>query len=222
MDLIKKAIWGPDPKEQMRKCQALIRKNKRQVDRSIQDLKPISKKTQSLIKQAVKNKDLKTARLYAREYKNIEKQERNLYSSRAIIDSIGMQLNEQQQLLKLQGTLGQSAGIMKDVNSLVSLGSFNHNAQELQKELMKSGIVEEMVNDMMDMDTEVYEDEDEEEEINKILEAFTKDKEEPSKVSTPVSNIDLPNAVNSPVLESQTDDDKMLVDMRERLRALQE
>lgn len=127
----------------------------------------VQKKTQSMIKKAAKSGDKNAVRLYARELVNINKQSDRLHVNRATIDSIGMKLQEQQQMLKIQGSLSKSTEIMREVNSLVSLPQLRNSAQELERELMKSGIINEMVDDLVD---EVDEDEElmEEEEVQAI------------------------------------------------------
>lgn len=210
MDYVKQMIWGPDQKEQIRSCQALVRKNRRQLDRSIGNLNPLQKKTESLIKSAAKKDDMKAARLYARELVNIQKQKQRLYNSKATIDSIGLQINEQAQMVKLQGNLRESTGIMREVNSLVRLPEISHSAQELSKELMKSGIINEMVEDTME---EIGEEDDleDEEEIEAIVKKYTEKEVEPQ------ANEPEP----APQEEEEEDNEEILDEMRQRLKALQ-
>ncbi|GMM33825.1 ESCRT-III subunit protein [Saccharomycopsis crataegensis] len=227
MDFIKKKIWGPDPKEQMRKCNSLLRKNKNQLDRSINGLNPLIKKTESLIKQSVKKNDVKSAKLYAKELINIKKQKSRLVTSKAHLDSIGMQINESFTMLKLQGKISSTTGIMKEVNTLVRLPELTGTMNQLQQELMKSGIINEMIEDTVDgfaeMDDEF--EEEAEEEINKVI--------------ADVTNVKLGEIGNVPeggldtglqedaekhdeMVAEGMDGDDALDEMRERLRALQE
>ncbi|EGV61260.1 Vacuolar protein-sorting-associated protein 24 [Yamadazyma tenuis] len=219
MDYVKKAIWGPDPKEQMRKINQLLRKNKRELERSMNQLQPLKKKTEGLIKNAAKAKDLKTARLYARELQNINKQYNKLHLSKARVDSINMSINEQYSMNKLTTSMKSSTSVMRDVNQLVHLGVVSGTMQELQKELMKSGIINEMMDDMIDLDVDEDELEDEsQQEINKIIEDLTKN--EFSKIDTqvPTESVEEPQEQEAAFEE----DHEALDEMRQRLRALQE
>lgn len=210
MDYVKQMIWGPDQKDQIRSCQALVRRNRRQLDRSIGNLNPLLKKTESLIKSAARKDDFKTARLYARELLNIQKQKQRLYNSKATLDSIGMQINEQAQMVKLQGNLRESTGIMREVNSLVRLPEISHSAQELSKELIKSGIINEMVEDSME---EIGEDDfEDEEEIEAIVKKYT-EKDVEQQINEPVEP--------APQEEEEEDNQEILDEMRQRLKALQ-
>ncbi|GMM47713.1 ESCRT-III subunit protein [Pichia kluyveri] len=224
MDFVKKAIWGPDPKEQYRKCQQTLRKNKRQVDRQIQDLNNVEKKSKSLIKQAAKKNDMKSARLYAKELRNTQKVNERMHISRATLDSIEFKLNEQQQLIKLKGSLQKSTGIMQDINQLVRLPQMSKTVQELSKELMKSGIIDEMVDDALDDMAWEDEDLDENEEIDTLLTDILGDK---TKNASEVDNVKNDTQVEAEQpsgqeIEEEDDDDDLILNMRQRLNALQE
>lgn len=205
----------------MRKINQVLRKNKRELDRSMNQLQPLKKKTEGLIKKAVKSKDLKTAKLYARELHNINKQYNKLHLSKARVESITMSINEQWSMNKLTQSMQSSTSVMKDVNQLIHLGALTSTMQELQKELMKSGIINEMMDDMVDADFEDDELEDEsQEEINKIIEDLTSKEFNKIETKVPTSNVDIEvPEVEEPVIE---EDHEALDEMRERLKALQE
>lgn len=203
------------------KNQSSFKKNKRELDRSMNQLQPLKKKTEGLIKKAVKSKDLKTAKLYARELHNINKQYNKLHLSKARVESITMSINEQWSMNKLTQSMQSSTSVMKDVNQLIHLGALTSTMQELQKELMKSGIINEMMDDMVDADFEDDELEDEsQEEINKIIEDLTSKEFNKIETKVPTSNVDIEvPEVEEPVIE---EDHEALDEMRERLKALQE
>lgn len=225
MEFVKNAIWGPDPKEQYRKCQQTLRKNKRQLDRQIQDLNNVEKKSKSLIKQAAKKNDMKSARLYAKELRNTQKVNERMHMSRATLDSIELKLNEQQQLIKLTGSLQKSTAIMKDMNQLVHLPQISNTVQQLSKELTKSGIIDEMVSDALDSAQWEDEDLDENEEIDELLSNILGDTHKvtdtlQSEDNTPVE-INA-NAEPEPQHIQEDEDEDIILNMRQRLTALQQ
>ncbi|ODV58690.1 ESCRT-III subunit protein VPS24 [Ascoidea rubescens DSM 1968] len=239
MDYLKKAIWGPDPKEQMRKCNSLLRKNKRQLDRSINNLSPLQKKTESLIRQSAKKNDLKSARIYAKELINIKNQKNRLYKSKAQLDSITMKINENFSILKLQGKIGESAIIMREVNSLVRLPELTATMRELEKELVKSGVINEMIEDRVDSFEVDFEEEEIDEQIDQIISELTsgqldKVNNTPTHALEEVNNEIINQVeqqqplqkVKSPELVAEggvgDDSDEILKQMRERLKALQD
>lgn len=107
---------------------------------------------------------------------------------------------------------------MKDVNSLVRLPELTGTMRELSQELVKAGIIEEMVGDSLP-DTELLEGEDEEaeSEVDKILSEVLKDRLPPSSETTKVDELNVPSV---PVEEEEEDQEEMLAQMRGRLEAL--
>lgn len=226
MDYFKKAIWGPDVKEQHRKIKSILRKNSRSIDRSLNELTQLQDKTKQLIKKAAKKNDTKTVKLYAKELYGINKQYSRLYTSKSQIESVGMKIEEVYKMKVLTNQMANNAGLMREVNSLVRLPLLRNTMIELEKELMKSGIITEMIDDAMEgIDEDEELDEEVNEEVNKIVEQYTNEK---------LSNIDnvpttklvtpeLTNDSKQDVAEENVDEeaDKMLSEMKERLRALQ-
>ena len=87
-------------------------------------------------------------RTFARELIRTRKQSQRLATSKAQLSSVQMQVNEAFSVRKIEGSLKISTGIMRDVNSLVKLPELTGTMQELSRELMKAGVIEEMVGDM--------------------------------------------------------------------------
>lgn len=202
----------------MRTINLLLRKNKRELDRSMSQLIPLRKKTDSLIKAAVKAKDLKTARLYAKERVHIDRQYSKLHMSKARVDSIAMSINEQWLMNKLTQSMQALTVVMKEVNLLINLGVVLGTMQELSKELMTAGIINEMVDDMVDVDDmDDALEEDATAEIDKIIESITEEKLLKSSATVPEP------FEHAPALDAELDepdDMEALSEMRERLNAL--
>ena len=163
----------------MRKCNSLIRANTRKLDRDMAQLKALDSKTKNFIIQASKRgqrnpSQAKQAavetRTFARELIRIRKQSSRLATSKAQLYSVQMQVNEAFAVRKIEGSIRASTGIMKDVNSLVRLPELTGTMRELSQELVKAGIIEEMVGDSLP-DNELLEGEDDEAEteVDKVL-----------------------------------------------------
>ncbi|GMM53568.1 ESCRT-III subunit protein [Maudiozyma humilis] len=226
MDYLKKAIWGPDEKEQHRKIKAVLRKNGRSIDRSLNDLSQLQNKTKQLIKKAAKKGDTRTVKLYAKELYGVNKQYARMYTSKAQLESVGMKIEEAYKMRTLTTQMAQNTDLMREVNSLVRLPQLRNTMVELEKELMKSGIITEMVDDTMEaLDDDEELDEEVNEEVNKIVEQYTSQKfaavdsiptELPPTAAEPAQP-----AEETPEENIDEEADKMLSDMKERLRALQ-
>jgi charged multivesicular body protein 3 len=155
-------------------------------------------------------------RIFARELIRIRKQNGRLATSKAQLQSVQMQVNEAFSVRKIEGSIKASTGIMKDVNSLVRLPELTGTMRELSAELMRAGIIEEMVGDSLP-DNELLEGEDEEaeEEVEKVLGEILKDR----LPATKAKEDELPQ---QPVdaEEEEEDQEEVLAQMRGRLEAL--
>ena len=211
----------------MRKCNSLIRSNTRKLDRDIIQLKALDQKTRQYIVQASKRgqrnpsqakQAAQETRTFARELIRIRKQSSRLSTSKAQLQSVQMQVNEAFSVRKIEGSIKASTGIMKDVNSLVRLPELTGTMRQLSQELMKAGIIEEMVGDMIP-DDELLEGEDEEAEteVDKVLGEILEGKLGKAKVE------DKPLAGEAPAAEEEEDleeSEATLEQMRGRLEAL--
>lgn len=214
----------------MRKCNDLIRQNTRKLDRDITNLRTLEIKTKKLIldadRRAKRNPSqakqaAQDTRIFARELIRTRRATQRLVTSKAQLNSVAMQVSEAFAVRKIEGSIRASVGIMKDVNSLVRMPELTHTMGELSRELVKAGIIEEMVGDSM---PEQLEDADEEAEgeVDKVLGEILKDKMD-KVAATPVTPTPvMPAPVQEPVVaeENEEDSEQMLSQMRQRLEIL--
>lgn len=156
-------------------------------------------------------------RTFARELLRIRKQSNRLATSKAQLNSVQMQVNEAFSVRKIEGSIKASTGIMKDVNSLVRLPELTGTMRQLSQELMKAGIIEEMVGDVIP-DDELLEGEDEEAEteVDKVLGEILEGKLGKDKVDqTPIGE---PTTAEQE--EDGAEQEATLEEMRGRLEAL--
>ncbi|KAL8691830.1 MAG: hypothetical protein Q9218_003027 [Villophora microphyllina] len=223
METLKAVFWKPDPAAQMRKCNSLIRSNTRKLDRDIAQLKILDSKTKQYIITASKRgqKDpsraaqaAKETRTFAREMIRIRKQSSRLATSKAQLQSVQMQVNEAFSVRKIEGSIKASTGIMKDVNSLVRLPELTGTMRELSQELVKAGIIEEMVGDSLPDDQLLEgEDDEAEAEVDKVLGEILQGKL--GKVEKPQVQEETPATE-----EDMEEQEATLEEMRGRLEAL--
>lgn len=226
MESLKAVFFGPDPQTQMRKCNQLIRANTRQLDRDIMQLKTLDTKTRQTIvsasKRAQKNPSRAKqanieAKTLARELVRVRRQANRLSTSRAQLQSVQMQVNEAFSMRKIQGSLQKSTGIMKDVNTLIRLPQLSATMHQLATELVRAGIIEEMVDDAIP-NNELLEDEEMEadEEVDKILQEILQGKLSQVEEVKPERPLEEPE----PAEEEFEDPEAALAQMRGRLEAL--
>ncbi|CBF71739.1 hypothetical protein AN6920.2 [Aspergillus nidulans FGSC A4] len=226
MESLKAVFFGPDPQTQMRKCNQLIRANTRQLDRDIAQLKALDGKTRQTIVNASKRAQRNPARakqanleakMLARELVRVRRQTTRLTTSRAQLQSVQMQVNEAFAVRKIQGSLQKSTGIMKDVNTLIRLPQLSATMHQLATELVRAGIIEEMVDDAIP-NNELLEDEEAEadEEVDKILQEILQGKLSQVDEVKPERPLEEPQQAE----EEFEDQEAALAQMRGRLEAL--
>lgn len=227
METIRAVFFKPDPQAQVRRCNQLIRQNTRKLDRDIAATKIVENRAKTLIIQANRRAQRnpseykqaeKDIRVFARELIRARKQASRLVTSKAQLNSVSMQVAEAFAVRKIEGSIRSSVKIMKDVNSLVRLPELTGTMQELSQELIKAGIIEEMIGDSMPEGFQGEEEEEAETEIDKVIGEILSDKI--GKVA-PTPKTTTPIAQETRVeIEEEEDAEAMLDHMRGRLEAL--
>ncbi|CAG8603246.1 22897_t:CDS:2 [Rhizophagus irregularis] len=164
----------PTQDEMVKKWQREIRTQQRSLERQIRDFEEVEKKTTNLLKQHAKKNDSKACKLFAKELIRTRRQKTRLYTSKAQLNSIQLQLQNQLATLKVSGSLKKSTEVMKMVNGLARLPELSKGMQELSMEMTKAGIIDEMIGDTFELmeDSDIEEEADEE--VNKVLFEVTK------------------------------------------------
>lgn len=203
----------------------MLNANQRALDRDILRLKQVETKTRNLIVAASKRgqrnpSQAKSAametRTFAKELIRVRRQKQRLATSKAQLQSVQMQVTEAFSVRKIEGSIKASATIMRDVNSLVKLPELTGTMRELSNELMKAGIIEEMVGDMIPdvEDNEGLEDEEAEGEVDKVLGEILKDR------TSAVPNVPTDKLEETGQMDVEEDTEADLEQMRGRLEAL--
>ncbi|GAA5958873.1 hypothetical protein JCM8115_000672 [Rhodotorula mucilaginosa] len=175
MQSINRMIWGPTPQEKVRKWQTQLKREQRMLDREVHSLDLACNKVKADIKRLAQKGDTKNAKLLAREVVRTNRQKQRMLTSKAQLNSINMQLGHQLAMVKVTGTLQASTEIMKASNSLIKLPQLSNTMREMSAEMMKAGIMTEMLDDTMEtLDEEDEELEDEAQaEVDKVLYQIT-------------------------------------------------
>lgn len=203
----------------------MLRTNIRKLDRDIAQLKQVELKTKNLILQADKRGQRDPARAkqaqkeirdFARQLIQTRRASSRMVTAKAQLSSVQMQVNEAFAVRKIEGSIRASVVIMKDVNRLIRLPALTQTMGELSMELMKAGIIEEMVDETLPEDGDMLmEDEEAEGEVEKVLGEILKDRKEPTLPAAPI-----PEPQNPVAEEEEEDAEAMMDQMRNRLDAL--
>ena len=135
-----------------------------------------------------------------------------MFTARAQMNSVLMQLHTQQAMVRAAGCMEKSTDVMKMMNSLVKLPGLQKTMMEMSREMHRAGLIEETMADAFDMLDGDSVEQDADNEVNKVVTELTGDLFK-GKESVPSS---LP-AKPEPV-EAEQDED--LDAMRARLQVL--
>ncbi|KAK2575383.1 hypothetical protein KPH14_001048 [Odynerus spinipes] len=186
-----------NPKEMVQEWTHKLRKEGYQLDRQVRAIQREEEKVKRSLKEAAKKGD-----------------------KDAHINSVALQMKNQLATIRVAGSVSKSTEVMQAMQSLIRVPEFAATMRELSKEMMKAGIIEEMLDETMDSIEESEDMEDEaDEEVDKILWEVTA-----GQLGTaPAVVTETPGVVASTSVEEEAedvDDDKELEEMKNRLQSL--
>ncbi|XP_069779745.1 E3 ubiquitin-protein ligase RNF103 isoform X4 [Narcine bancroftii] len=197
-----------------------IRKEMRLIDRQIRDIQKEEEKVKRSVKDAAKKGHKDVCTILAKEIIRSRKAVSKLYASKAQMNSVIMSMKNQLAVVRVTGSLEKSTGVMKAMQNLVKIPEVQATMRELSKEMMKAGIIDEMLEDTFDsMEDEEEMEEAAEMEVDRILFEITAGAlgKAPSKVT---------DALPEPVEEGATatsdegEAEEDIEEMQSRLAAL--
>lgn len=171
-------------------------------------------KVKASIKQASKRGDLSNARTLAKEIVRSRKAVNRLHASKAQMNSIVMQMENQLAQQKVTGHMAKSAEVMKGMNRLVKISDISATMQEMQKEMTKAGVIEEMVDGAFEVLDEEEDEDAADEEVERVMTELAADamggaQRAPTKAP-----------VVAAAAAADEEDEEDMVAMRERLAQL--
>lgn len=113
------------------------------------------------LKQAAAKNDKESCTILAKEVVRARKAVNRIYTSKAHLNSVQLQMKNQLATLRVAGSLQKSTEVMQAMQSLVKLPEIAAVMRDMSKEMMRAGIIEEMLEETMDSveDTEDLEEE---------------------------------------------------------------
>eukprot|EP01103_Thecamoeba_quadrilineata_P013555 TRINITY_DN379_c0_g1_i1.p1 TRINITY_DN379_c0_g1~~TRINITY_DN379_c0_g1_i1.p1 ORF type:complete len:213 (+),score=41.85 TRINITY_DN379_c0_g1_i1:41-679(+) len=162
----------PDPLESVRKWKLELVSQNRTLEREIRAIDQEEMKTKVAIKQAIKRNDKESAKILSKEIYRSRKAKEKLYSSKVALHSVQMHLQHSMAVMRVAGCIQKSTEVTKALNQLVTLPQIGEVMRTMEAEMIKVGLVEEMIEEAT-----TFEEEDTEEqadaEVDKILMELT-------------------------------------------------
>ncbi|XP_076469465.1 charged multivesicular body protein 3-like [Babylonia areolata] len=161
------------PKDLVQEWTHKIRKEGYNIDRQIKGIQREEEKTKRMLKDAAKKGEKDSCKVLAKEIVNARKAVSRLHAAKAHMNSVQLSMKQQLANLRIAGALEKSTQVMTSMQNLLKVPEIMATMRDMSKEMMKAGIIEEMMDDAMD----VMDDEDLEEaadgEVEKVLYELT-------------------------------------------------
>lgn len=201
------------PEEVVREWDKTLNREQRKIDREIQQSKREVTKLENECKVLAKKNQLPAAKVVAKQVIQGRKCQDRMHATKANINSVQLNMKQQMAMAKVGGALQKSTEVMKSMQRLVRVPEIMMTMRDLQKEMTKSGIIGETMDELLEDALDDGEDmeEDTDEEINKVLSELITGKL--TKVATGSLPVEPAASVEQ---ESDEDDDKL----QERLAGL--
>uniref|UniRef100_A0ACB8ETP2 Uncharacterized protein n=1 Tax=Sphaerodactylus townsendi TaxID=933632 RepID=A0ACB8ETP2_9SAUR len=134
------------------------------------DIQREEEKVKRSIKDAARKGQKDVCVVLAKEMIRSRKAVSKLYASKAHMNSVLMGMKNQLAVLRVAGSLQKSTEVMKAMQNLVKIPEIQATMRELSKEMMKAGIIEDMLEDTFEsLEDQEDMEEEAEMEVDKIL-----------------------------------------------------
>ncbi|XP_064630406.1 charged multivesicular body protein 3-like [Lineus longissimus] len=205
-----------DPKEQCRTWCSAVRKEGRGLDRQIRAIQNEEAKVVKQIKAAAKKGDNDVCRILAKEVVNSRKAVNKIYCTKAHLSSVEMQMKSQLATLRVAGSLSKSTEVMKSMQALIKVPEVMATMQAMSKEMMKAGILEEMIDDTF----ESLEDDDLEDDADAEVERILNEVVKGVIDTAPAAGAHSLAEPEGATADFASDEEEDVSDMQQRLAAL--
>ena len=173
-----------------------IRVLQRALDLDISRLEREETVIANQIKNAAKKKDPSLPRLFAKNLIRTRKTKRKLYSAKSQLISISGILQAHAATSRVAQTMGRSVELMKSMNQLMNAPAFGVRMQEMSKEMIKAGLIEETIDKAIEQTEDADIDEQVDEEIEGVLREILVDAPVTATQDLPESDRALQNRVD--------------------------
>ncbi|XP_077393612.1 charged multivesicular body protein 2Ba [Festucalex cinctus] len=164
--LFKKKTVDDIIKEQSRE----LRSTQRQITKDRSALEKQEKQLEAEIKKMAKSGNREACKILAKQLVQLRKQKTRTYAVSSKVTSMNTQTKLMNSQVKMAGAMSSTARTMHAINKKMDPQKTMANMQEFQKENMKMGMTEEMINDTLDDFLEGSGDEEESQDIvNQVL-----------------------------------------------------
>eukprot|EP00730_Choanoeca_flexa_P003634 TRINITY_DN11461_c0_g1_i5.p1 TRINITY_DN11461_c0_g1~~TRINITY_DN11461_c0_g1_i5.p1 ORF type:complete len:182 (+),score=33.95 TRINITY_DN11461_c0_g1_i5:451-996(+) len=127
----------PDPKEQVREWRSALRKEMRGLDRQITRIEREEMKIKKSIKDAAKSNQLDSAKVLAKSLVESRRAKNRIHTTKAQINSVSMQIQQQASMARVAGALSKSTEVMELMSSLIRLPEIRQTMMHMSRQITK-------------------------------------------------------------------------------------
>ena len=171
-------LFGPSKpklsaKEQVREWSSGLKKEQRTLERERMRIEREETKMKAEMKKLAKSGHTAALKTMAKSLIKSQCVRNRMLEAGTRINSVLLSLKTHAATMSVAEHMGKSAAVMKGMQSLVSLPELRATAKSMSQEMMKAGIISEMIDDSMEaLDPENI-DAEAEEEVDKVIAEIT-------------------------------------------------
>ncbi|KAL0239083.1 hypothetical protein PCE1_004774 [Barthelona sp. PCE] len=140
-----------DPlREQAKEWRKSVRKEARGLDREIRNIDRATLKVKAEIKRLVRDGDVDSAKMLAKEVARSNKAVARFYTMKANLSVMERKIGEMCSQRTLMQAMGNSAQIMAQVNSMVKVPELQRTMMTMSREMERAGLAQEMMDDAVE------------------------------------------------------------------------
>ncbi|XP_064404163.1 charged multivesicular body protein 2b-like [Halichondria panicea] len=140
----------PDPKEQMRAQQRVLRKTTRDLERDRHSLERQEKALETEIKKAARRGDKQACGVYAKQLVRLRQQKTKSMSLSSTITSTGHQMKAMESQAKMAAAMGSTAKAMGAMNKQMKVEDIQSTMMNFERESTKMDMAGELMDDTLD------------------------------------------------------------------------
>ncbi|GAU92186.1 hypothetical protein RvY_04299 [Ramazzottius varieornatus] len=165
-----------DPKAQVDEWTKTCRTSVRDMDRQIRNIQREEERAKRCLKDAAKKGDKDVCKILAKEIVRSRKTVNKMNLAKVQVNSLILHMRHQLSTLRVAGSLQKSTEVMTAMQNLIRMPEINAIMQGMAKEMMRAGIIEEMMDDAMDSLDDPDLEEQADVEVEKVLWELTEGK----------------------------------------------
>lgn len=195
------------------------------LDRQIRSIQREEDKVKLTLKQSAKKGERDVCVILAKEIIRSRKAVNRIKTSQAQLNSVILHMNQQAANLRVAGALQKSSEVMVAMNRLIKLPEISQTMQELSREMMRAGIIDELMEETLETMTDDPSEDMEEEiqaEVDKVLFELTAGKLGEAPAAPLNDSLSLPNVpeASTASISNPEEEEQEMAEMKRRLEAL--